>query len=135
MRLVINTNVILVSVSPKSKYHWIFKNLKAECFDLLVSDQILFEYQEIVSDKYNERAARLLLETLDVLPNVHFITPYFNWNLILDPDDNKFADCAVAGNADHLITEDSDFNILKTVEFPKISVLNIAQFKELMGLY
>ncbi len=134
MRFVINTNVILVSVSPKSKYHWIFRKLKSESFDLLVSNDILFEYQEIVSRKYNGKIARILLETLDSLPNVYCITPYFKWNLIEnDPDDNKFADCAVAGNADYLITEDSDFNVLKTIDFPKISILNISEFKSLTG--
>lgn len=133
MKLVINTNVMLVSVSPRSKYHWIYKLLKAERFTLLVSDEILLEYEEIISEKYNRNIAKLLLDTLDFLPNVRHVTPYFRWNLIVnDPDDNKFADCAIMGNADHLITEDSDFNILKKTEFPKVSVLNIAEFKELI---
>ncbi len=133
MKVVINTNVILVSVSSKSKYHWIFQELKAERFDLLVSHDILLEYEEIISNKYNRNIAKLLLETLDFQPNVYYITPYFNWNLIYnDPDDNKFADCAISGNADFLITEDSDFNILQTIDFPKVSVLNIAQFKQLI---
>lgn len=102
MKLVINTNVLLVSLSSKSKYHWIFQYLKAGRFGLLVSEEILLEYEEIVSIKYNNNIARLLCDTLDALPNVSFLNPYFRWNLIHnDPDDNKFADCAIAGNADH----------------------------------
>jgi putative PIN family toxin of toxin-antitoxin system len=133
MKFVINTNVILVSVSSKSRYHWIFQLLKAERFDLIVSHDILLEYEEIVSDKYNSNIARLLLDTLDFQPNVYYINPYFHWNLICnDPDDNKFTDCAISGNADFLITEDADFNILRTIEFPKVSVLNISEFKELL---
>ncbi|MFW5636369.1 MAG: putative toxin-antitoxin system toxin component, PIN family [Thermodesulfobacteriota bacterium] len=133
MRLVINTNVILVSVSPKSKYHWIFQALKSERFDLLVTNDILLEYQEILEKKYSTSAAKLLLGTLDVLPNVHEITPNFYWNLIIqDPDDDKFVDCAISGNADHLVSEDSDFNILKSIDFPTVSVLNIQEFKEIL---
>lgn len=109
MRLVINTNVILVSVSPKSNYHWIFQALKSERFDLLVTNDILLEYQEILEKKYSTSAAKLLLGTLDVLFNVHEITPNFYWNLIIqDPDDDKFVDCAISGNADHLVSEDAD---------------------------
>lgn len=133
MKLVINTNVILVSLSSKSRYHWIFQLLKTEFFELIVSHDILLEYEEIVSSKYNTDAARLLLDTLDLQPNVYYINPYYRWNLICnDPDDNKFVDCAVSGNADFLITEDSDFNVLRTVEFPKVSVLNIAKLEELI---
>jgi predicted nucleic acid-binding protein len=45
-----------------------------------------------------------LLETLTLKKNVTLITPYFNWSLInADTDDNKFVDCAIAGNADYII--------------------------------
>ena len=130
MRCVVNTNVILVSISPKSKYHWIYQNLTSQRYDLLVTTDILLEYQEIISKKYNDHAANLLIETLDSLPNVHRRICHYHWNLIeQDPDDDKFVDCAISGNADHLVTEDKDFNILKSIDFPKISVLNILDFE------
>jgi len=130
VRCVVNTNVRLVSISPKSKYHWIYQSLISKRYDLLVTTDILLEYQEIVSKKYNKRAAKLLLETLDSLPNVRQKICHYHWYLIeQDPDDNKFVDCAISGNADHLITEDKDFNILKSIDFPKISVLTILDFE------
>ena len=47
-------------------------------------------------------------------------------------DDNKFADCAIAANADYLITNDKGFNILKQIEFPKISVVTIQEFEKII---
>ena len=55
------------------------------------------------------------------------------WQLLQDADDNKFADCAIAANADYLITNDKDFNILKQINFPKISVVTIQEFKDVVG--
>ncbi|WP_366145465.1 PIN domain-containing protein [Methylovulum sp.] len=47
-----------------------------------------------------------------------------------DKDDNKFVDCAVAGNADFLVSNDRHFNVLKTIEFPKLQVFTIFEFIE-----
>jgi uncharacterized protein len=47
-------------------------------------------------------------------------------------DDNKFVDCAIAGNADYLIINDKHFNCLKTIEFPKLSLLNIDGFMDFL---
>ena len=36
-----------------------------------------------------------------------------------DPDDNKYCDCAIAGNAKYLVTEDKHFQILKSISIKK----------------
>jgi predicted nucleic acid-binding protein len=41
-----------------------------------------------------------------------------------DADDNKFVDCAVASNADYLVTHDRDFDVLKNVPFPKVKIID-----------
>ncbi|SFE37834.1 hypothetical protein SAMN05216167_11349 [Spirosoma endophyticum] len=45
-----------------------------------------------------------------------------------DPDDNKYADCALVANADHLVSEDRHFSILRDIEFPRLSVIRIDEF-------
>lgn len=63
-----------------------------------------------------------------------FAEPYFRWNLIPhDPDDNKFADLAISANVNHLVTQDRDFSLLKSLEFPAISVVNLAEFKKMIA--
>nr|WP_207681806.1 PIN domain-containing protein [Desulfonema magnum] len=55
-----------------------------------------------------------MLGALLKLPNVHRQTVYYHWNLIsADPDDNKFADCAVSANAHYLVSNDRHFRVLE----------------------
>lgn len=38
------------------------------------------------------------------------LAPDFHYQIVTaDPDDNKFADCAISAHADFLMTEDADF--------------------------
>lgn len=52
MRIVLDTNVFLVSVLPRHKYWWIFQALIDSKYDLLVSNEILTEYLEKCIEKY-----------------------------------------------------------------------------------
>ncbi len=51
--------------------------------------------------------------------------------ITVDPDDDKFVDCAFASGVDYIVTNDSDFNILKKIEFSKIKVVTIQEFEEI----
>ena len=68
------------------------------------------------------------------LPNVNFHTAYYNWRLIaIDEDDNKYVDCAIAGSANFLVSEDRHFRILKEIDFPKMPLLSIDEFVKLLS--
>jgi len=129
-RFVIDTNVLLVSVSGKSQYHWIFQSLINQEFDLAFTTEILSEYEEIISDKYSSSVARNVIRTLLLLPNAIQTVIYYNWNLIQhDKDDNKFVDCAIASNADAIVTHDRHFNVLENIPFPSVNVIDILGLK------
>ncbi len=129
-RFVIDTNVLLVSISKKSQYHWIFQGLLSEKFEIAFTTEILAEYEEIISLKYSPAVARNVIRTLLLLPNALRTVVYYNWELIQhDKDDNKFVDCAVATNADAIITHDKHFNVLKDIPFPPIIVMNIFELE------
>ncbi|MBK9511994.1 MAG: putative toxin-antitoxin system toxin component, PIN family [Cytophagaceae bacterium] len=128
-KVVIDTNVFLVSISSKSKYHWLFEAILNENFFLCVTTEILDEYAEIIEQKMGYEAGETAMALILSLPNVIFTNSFFRFNLLKDPDDNKFVDCAIAANADFLLTHDSDFNILKSIEFPKVKVIDTNQFR------
>jgi len=133
MRVVLDTNILLVSIARKSRYRIIFDSLVAKKFDLVISNEILSEYTEIIAQKTNEIIANNIAEMLLTLSNVQKQDVYYKWHLInADEDDNKFVDCAVAGNVDYLISNDKHFNELKAVEFPKLIVLTIDEFMDLL---
>jgi putative PIN family toxin of toxin-antitoxin system len=123
LKVVLDTNILLVSISPKSAYHWVFQKFIAEEFVLCVTTDILQEYEEIIGNHMGGEVANTVLQIIENSINVKFITKYFRWNLIsIDPDDNKFVDCAISSNAKYIVTNDKHFNILKNVEFPKTIV-------------
>lgn len=79
-------------------------------------------------------ARESVLGVLENLPTVIFISTYFRFNLLQnDPDDNKFVDCAIAANADFIVTEDKDFNILASIDFPKVEIRNMEGFKAVLS--
>jgi putative PIN family toxin of toxin-antitoxin system len=132
MKVVIDTNVLVSALSSRSVYHWLVTELFNEKFNVYVTDEILLEYQEILERKYSAATANNFMAALQLLQTVHFTHIYFRWQLLKDEDDNKFADCAIAANADYLITNDRDFNILKQINFPKISVVAIRDFEKII---
>ena len=82
----------------------------------------------------NEAVAKNVIRTLLLLPNVKYVNVFFHWNLIeTDPDDNKFVDCAISANANYIVTEDKHFNVLKSINFPKVNVINIEYFRKLIS--
>lgn len=66
-------------------------------------------------------------------PNVLNIEPAYRWRLISgDPDDDKFVDCAIAGGADFIVTEDRHFDVLAEVDFPPVEVIRADQLMDLL---
>jgi uncharacterized protein len=121
-RIVLDTNILLVSISQKSSHHVVFASLLQGAYVLCFTTEILNEYAEIVEKHMGAAASEAVLETLTALPNVELITTYFRFRLMPDEDDDKFVDCAVAANA--------TFRFLKKVDFPKIEVLRLDAFEQ-----
>jgi putative PIN family toxin of toxin-antitoxin system len=133
MRAVIDTNCILASIPPQSSHYWLYQAFRQEQFEWLISNEILSEYEEKLADLYSEKTANIVLNILSVAPNVIYTESYFKWNLVdKDPDDNKFADLAIAGNADYLVTNDKHFAPLKKIDFPKLNIVTLDQFKKII---
>ena len=129
LRVVLDTNVFLVALARQYKYYWIFEALLQGKYETCVSTEILLEYEEQISLRYGLSNTESTLDFLVMLPNVIFITSYFNWNLINnDEDDNKFTDCAIAGNADYVVKNDNDFKILDNISFPPIKRIKAEDF-------
>jgi len=124
MRIVIDTNILLVSISSNSEFRWVFDSLLDEHFTRCVTTGILIEYEEILGKHMGKELASTVLQIIENAPNVEFITKYFSWNLITaDPYDNKFVDCIISGNAKYLVSHDRHFKVLETIGFPKVDVI------------
>ena len=98
-RLVLDTNSLIQCIARRSRYHAIWLSLLDGRNQLCVSNEILEEYEEILE---------------------------YHFNLITaDPDDNKFVDCAVTGNARFIVTEDRHYDVLRHTDFPKVNIIGL----------
>lgn len=101
---------------------------------MCVSNEILEEYEEVIARKTSPLIASNVIQTLINSPYVRTIDPYYHFRLIKeDPDDNKFVDCAIAANATFIVSEDAHFKSLKNEPFPKINVIRLRQFLEILS--
>jgi len=131
--IVLDTNCLLACISNSSKFHSVWTAFLNEEFYLCVSNEIMTEYEEILARKSSPNFADMIVHIILNSENVNFINPYYRFGLIpADPDDNKFVDCAIVANADYIVSQDTHFDILKIVNFPKVNVIRIEEFaKEL----
>ena len=128
-RVVLDTNCLLASLSSKSENFRVWKDFQEGKYTLCVSNEILEEYQEIIAEKTTPSIAQNVIRAIVESDYVEFIDPHFHvYAIFADPDDNKFVDCAFAANAAFIVSEDSHFNALKTLAFPKVLVLKLKTF-------
>ena len=127
--VVIDTNCLLQIIARKSPYRPIWDAFLAGRFDLCVSNEILEEYQEILEQQISQTVAENIVLLLLNQENVQLVDPHFRMGLITaDPDDNKFVDCAIAADAEYIVTNDKHFEVLKNIPWPKLSVISIKEF-------
>ena len=133
-RIVIDTNCLVAILPSKSPYHKVWTDFLEQQLEICVSNEILMEYEEIISEKTSPAFAEAIIKTLINKPN--FIRVYPTWRfgyIVADPDDNKFVDCAICGRAELLVSNDKHFNILKDIGFPYVRVLRIQDFVQILN--
>lgn len=131
--IVLDTNCLLQSLPTKSPYHKIWTSVLAGEVRLCVNTEILNEYEEIISQKTNSEIAHNVVESIARLSTTIYQESYIHFGLIQeDLDDNKFVDCAIASDADFIVTNDAHFRVLETISWPKVSIMKIAEFMLLL---
>lgn len=133
MKIVLDTNCLLVIIPKKSPYRKVFELIKKGKITICVTNEILNEYEEQLNKFYSQNIAQNIIRLLLELERTELITVYFNFNLIEnDAEDNKFSDCAIASNADCIVTNDKHYNILNKVNFPKVKHIKLEDFCKLL---
>jgi predicted nucleic acid-binding protein len=95
---------------------------------------MLEEYGELLASFYSVEISESVINTITNASNFIPVIPYFKWNLIVtDPEDNKFADCALNAGANYIVTNDKHFNILKKMNFPYVKVVDIETFQKIIS--
>ena len=129
INVVLDTNCLLMSLSSKGRYFSVWRNLMAGKYVLCLSNEILTEYEEILTLKVGKTVTGNIISALMNLPNVKKVDVFYHFLLIKsDPDDDKFVDCAIKANAKYIVSEDHHYDVLKEIPFPKVDVIGIDEF-------
>lgn len=127
--IVLDTNCLLQSLPSKSPYHKIWADVLDGKICLCVNTDILEEYEEKIAEKSSADIAHNIVEAIANLSTTFFQSSYYHFDLLKeDADDNKFVDCAIASDAEYIVTNDHHFGILKGIEWPKVEIRNIVDF-------
>jgi len=127
--VVLDTNCLLMSLPSRSPFHTIWNDVLSGKISLCVNTEILEEYEEIIAQKTNSVVAANVVETIARLSTTRYQEVYIHFGLIQsDIDDNKFVDCAIASNAEYIVSNDRHFDVLALIDWPKVDVLTINEF-------
>ena len=133
MKIVLDTNCLVNVIMPGSYNNDIWQAFRATKYMLCVTNEILFEYHEILAKRYNSLIANTVLKELMETPNVERVNPTYRFNLIkADPDDNKFVDCAVIAGATYIVSNDRHFRELQQYDFPKVDLRTLTEFLDIV---
>lgn len=122
MTVCLDTGVLLQIFGRRQPFYPILRALLDGRITLAVSTEILLEYQEVTTRLSGAERWREVAALLDLLAQLHgnirHTGPQFRFKVIAtDPDDNKFCDCAIAAEANFIVTEDNHFEVLKTAGY------------------
>lgn len=133
MKIVLDTNCLVSVIMPSSYNNDVWQAFRDAKYTLCVSNEILFEYHEILSKRYNNLIANTVLKELMETRNIERVNPTYCFNLITaDPDDNKFVDCAIIAGATYIVSNDRHFRELERYDFPKVDVRKLSEFLEIV---
>lgn len=133
MKVVLDTNCLLMSLSRRSAYYSVWRDFVDGKYTLCITNEILSEYEEIITEKVGPEIASNVIQAILDLPNTMMVQVYFHLRLVTaDPDDDKFVDCAFKASARYIVTQDHHYDILKQTDFPQIDVVNIDEFLKIL---
>lgn len=133
MRIVLDTNSLIQSIPPASPFRKVWDSIESGENILCVTNEIIDEYAEVLYRLASPKVAADIITTIIDSRYVEFVTPYYHFNLItVDPDDNKFVDCAIAANARYIVTNDHHYDVLRKIQFPIVDIMALKDFLNLL---
>jgi len=131
--IVLDTNCLLQALPSNSPYHKIWTEVLDGNISLCVNTDILEEYEEVIARKATPEIAQNIVDAIVNLTTTVMQNTYVHFELLpADSDDNKFVDCAVASDAEYIVTNDKHFNPLNEIPWPKVEIIKITEFIKLI---
>jgi putative PIN family toxin of toxin-antitoxin system len=134
MIVVLDTNIVASATYWRGKPAQCLEAWALGKYDLAISHPILSEYEEVVqrlATRYPERKPTDWLSAIKQAGRLYF--PAALPPSTADPDDEMFIECAVAAQADYLVTGDRS-HLLHLKRVHGIRIVAASDFVALVGL-
>lgn len=133
-RVVLDTNTLLQIIPSSSDFHYIWLRIRNGDISVCVSNEILLEYEEVLSQRIPHDVVLQILSNIENSPKTIKVMQYLRWQVITtDEDDNKFVDCAVAAGAKILVSDDKHLRILKKKTPPLVDLKTLQEYHEYLN--
>ncbi len=132
MRVVLDTNVFLSGIHWTGASHKVLREWFMDSFNIISSHQInqelfcqLKDFKIQMEEDEIEWWESLILEKSEI------VVPKRKVNVVKgDPDDNKFIEAALEGEADYIVTQDR--HLLDIKEFEGIKIVTPKEFLQIL---
>jgi putative PIN family toxin of toxin-antitoxin system len=130
VKVVLDTNVVVSGIFFSGPPREILHSWSRGKIQLLITPEIFEEYQRVAAElnkRYHSIEIRRILELILVGSELIVAAPLPR-PLCMDPNDDKFFDCAVAGRASIIVSGDK--HLLKASDSHGITVITPRYFKD-----
>ena len=107
MRITFDTNILVSAFEfPKGRAIQVLHNIRSQQDSMFISQPMIEELLRVLSNKFG-RTHDDLQEVRQFIQNyAHLVTPTQTLNILTDEPDNRILECALATDADLIVTGD-----------------------------
>ncbi len=132
IKIVLDTNIFISSVFwEKGNPHKIIEKAIEGKINVFTSEEILEELKRVLKRDFDE-SEDFIQEQINLIKEYSEIIEIKERVDVVkeDPDDNKIIECALASNADYIVTGDN--HLLKMQEYKNTKIINPQQLIEMI---
>ncbi len=131
MRVVLVTNIYISAVLFGGNCEEILRLATLDSFELLISKDILIELKSVLREKFRWSNKQVTVTVSYIKGIAMFIKPDVSLSVIRnDVSDNRILECAVAGDAQYIVTGDKN-HLLPLKKYKNIKIISPAEFLKL----
>ena len=127
MRVTFDTNILVSAFEfPYGRAAQVLLNIRSERDLMFISCPIIKELLRVLADKFRRTEAELEVIRAFIRQYGRLVTPAETLSVLADEPDNRILECAVAANADLIVT--GDRQMLALGNFRHIRIVALADY-------
>jgi len=130
IRVVLDSNIIISSIFWSGSPYEVFKRGILGNYKIVISSEILNEVVDKLRYKFKFPEENILNLVDILLTHSEMIQTKSKLDIVRDKEDNKIVECAFDGNADYIVTGDSDLLVLE--KFENIKIIKANEFLRIL---